>query len=323
MTMIKKITAGFCLLALVCSAGGCRLAKEESGTAAKKDRLIGVLVTTKHLDLFDFEGYMKDNPARLSAGGGITLDGADGQYNGRLYAALSEAPASGTVGEGTGPADYVFEGIDGLRYFVVNVSMGEAGSCQTSISDPGISDGHVAVGTFDERDSIELEGTIYVSPATTGRAYYFNPVYQDAEGSVYVTSGAGCQYSSASGEGMAFSKSYTESHSETENGKEITSETSVTITVSVKNMPEKLVIVQMAEDHSVLARDEYAPGAAPGSITPHTSTAYIISEIYATDADGKTQTTRELYNKDAAFIRSFYDRGDGILIAQYTSLNLH
>ena len=33
-----------------------------------------------------------------------------------------------------------------------------------------------------------------------------NPVYQDAEGSVYVTSGAGCQYSSASGEGMAFSR---------------------------------------------------------------------------------------------------------------------
>ena len=53
--MIKKITAGFCLLALK-TAGGCRLQKRKA-VLLLKDRLIGVLVTTKHLDLFDFEGY--------------------------------------------------------------------------------------------------------------------------------------------------------------------------------------------------------------------------------------------------------------------------
>ena len=317
--MIKKITTGLCLLSIICSVCGCRLAKEESESAGE-NRLIGMFITTEYLDLFDFEGDMNAHLGSTDMGGEL-LDGENNQYNGRLYAATSEPlPEDETAGKETGPSDYVFEGVDGIRYFVVSKT-DSSGSYHASFSDPGIGDGHTSINVTDDGESFVLEGTIFVLPAAAGRTFSFNPVYQDAAGNVYVTTGSSGMSSGVSTEGTAFSQSYKESHTETDNGKETTSEISITITVSVKNTPDKLVILQMDEDHFVIARDEYAPGTVPESINPKSGVAYIISESHSTDAEGKTQVTRAMHGRDAEYIRSYHDRGDGILIAQDTKIN--
>lgn len=321
--MIKKITAVCCLLAIICSAYGCRLAKADAGSAAGGDRMIGMLITTEYLDLFDFESYMNEHLGSTDMGGELILDGENNQYNGRLYATTSvPIPENGTAREGTGPSDFVFEGVDGIRYFVVSKPATETmGSYSTGISDPGIGDGHISINGTDDDESVVMEGTIYISPTALGRTYYFNPVYQDTEGNVYATSGSGCSHSGDTAEGMSFSQSYKESHTETDNGKETTSESSITITVSVKNTPEKLIILQIGADYSVITRDEFDTRVIPESITPQSGAAFIIAETQSTGADGKMQVTRDMYGRDDEYIRSYHDRGDGILLAQDTKLN--
>ena len=90
----KRILAlDIALLALFLFAG-CQLAKEEGGEteSAERDRLIGVFLTRKHLDLFDWEGYFNDNAGAL-AGGGHAIDETDtAAYGGRLHATLTRAP---------------------------------------------------------------------------------------------------------------------------------------------------------------------------------------------------------------------------------------
>jgi hypothetical protein len=311
MTMIKKLAAVCCLLAVLLSAGGCRLAKEESGTAEAKDRLIGVFVTTEHLDLFDFEGYINDHTDSALTGGEITTGGDNKKYNGRVYATQTIS---------NGHADYAFEGLDGISFYEPYVPATESADAYNAlIGGDGIGDSKVVIAAGDNK-GLTLEGTIYVTPEAAGRAYFFNPVYQDAAGNVYVTTGSGSTSIGHTAEGTVFSQSYKESYTETVNGKQTADDVSVTVAVSMKYDAEEFAILQMDDEHTVLARDEYAPGAVPETITPRSGTAYMISESRAKDADGKTQVSRVLYGRDAQYIRSYRDRGDGILLAQDTKI---
>lgn len=66
----------------------CQLAKEDLSEESTQDRLIGVFITCRHLDLFDTEGFIKDNINDLANGGNMTNSNSE-KYNGRLYAKLT------------------------------------------------------------------------------------------------------------------------------------------------------------------------------------------------------------------------------------------
>lgn len=317
--MIKKLVAVFCLGSILLAAGGCRLAKENSAPEGE-DRLIGVFITTEHLDLFNVEGYINDHFNGGLTGGEMTIDGDNSRYNERLYATVT-APG-GASDERMEPGDYVFEGVEGIRYFIVSMPGTETtDSYFASIGDEGISDGHTDIKVGDEGESLILEGTIYVAPDIGGHAFFVNPVYQDENGEIYVTSGTGSSSSGIQTEGTSFSQNLEASYINTENGKTMTDAISITVTVSIKNVPEKLVILQMDANHNVMARDEYDPGAVPKSMTPHEDVSYIILESYNVDADGNIQVKRDLCGKDEAYLRSYHSREDGIIIGQDTKLN--
>lgn len=80
----KSMTA-ICCIVILCALTGSQLAQENAGTNIYEDRLVGVLVTTEYLDLFDFENYLGDNIKGFS-GGEIVVDGDTQKYQGRLYA---------------------------------------------------------------------------------------------------------------------------------------------------------------------------------------------------------------------------------------------
>ena len=93
-----------CLLAILTAIAallcGCSLARSDmDASAASRDRLIGVYITTEYIDLFDLEGYIGANASALSGGSIGEADAA--QYNGRLYAELVDER-------------YVFPGVDGF-----------------------------------------------------------------------------------------------------------------------------------------------------------------------------------------------------------------
>ena len=77
-------------LMLLFVLSGCSLAKEDAGKEVLEsdeivqDRLIGVVVTEEHLDLFNMEAFLNDNVDKIVDGQVIEGDGS-AKYQDRIY----------------------------------------------------------------------------------------------------------------------------------------------------------------------------------------------------------------------------------------------
>lgn len=323
--MKYKWIMALCCAMLLCALAGCQLARETAGANAHEDKLIGVFITTEYLDLFDFEGYLNDNISGFR-GGEISVDGDTQKYQGRLYATLISRPLTNEeTGEITQMEEYVFENVEGIPCFVVTMPMPELGendSYIASSSNEAVSDEHIAASYGDESRGITLTGTIYTAPSNKKHTYYFNPVYQSADGSVYVTtSGSGFMVNDESySEGSVYSQTLEAVTTVTENGETKTDSMSVTVSISVMFAPEKIVILQMDADSSILSRTEYAPGSVPESLVPEADTAYLIVETHKRDDTNSLKIAREVYGRDAESFETFSVREDGICVKRWTQI---
>ena len=309
----------FCAVA-VCLLSGCQLAKENAGAGAfaLDDRLIGVYVTAEHLDLFDFAAYLEDNLKGFS-GGEVILDGDEQGYQGRIYAVLRPRTLTNEeTGETAITHEYVFEGVEGIPFFSPTVPASEGNeSFVATMSGDAISDGNKRIFVGDDENSITLEGTIYVSASGDNHTFYFNPVYQSADGSVYLVSGSGMS-SSGDHVGATMSQTLDAVQTVTENGVSRTDRTSTTISITFIHAPEKFVVLEMDAGNSVLSRAEFSPGGMPDEFAPEAGTAYLIMEIHSRDTEGKQTISREIFGRDAGSIEAFYVRDDGICLKRQT-----
>lgn len=318
--MKRKIMIAACLALILYILTGWQLAQEDADMV--EDKLVGVFVTTEYLDLFDFEGYLNDNLSSFR-GGEITVDGNTQKYQGRLYATLTtRILTSEETGETFGTEEYVFEGIEGIAYFSPTIpATAERDSYIASVSDEAISDGHMSLNYKDDETSIILEGTIYTSPSNKRHTYYFNPVYQSADGSVYAVSGSGFMVNNESySEGSVYSQTMDASTTVTENGKVKTDSTSIKLSISIMLAPEKIVVLQMDADSELISRTEYSPGEMPEFFMPEAATSYLIVETYKQDDTGSPKTSRTIYGRDAERIETFSARADGICIKHWTQI---
>jgi len=310
------LLAGAALLALP----GCSLARTDADASAGEDRLIGVLVTTEYLDLFDFEEYYSDHESRFVDGGTVMVENSD-TYQGRIYATLTtENLTNEETGEQVTRQAYVFEGIDGIGYFAPTME-DEEGIYTRSNGDEGISDAHMDVSFTDEGQSLSLEGTVYVEPGKGNTEYYVNPVYQCADGAVYVTSGSGYLLSGDHGEGEVFSTTLDANTTRTEEGKSQKDACTVTLHLAVMFAPERIVLLQMDANAGVVSRRAYTPGALPERLELEAGTAYLVVETHKRDRAGEETVARALYQSDTETIGTFYGREDGICLKQWTQLN--
>jgi len=320
--MKRKIYAMILCVLIIISMTGCQLAKENAGAAVAEDKLAGLLITAEPLDLFDFEGYLNDNLKGFQ-GGEITVDGDTEPYQGRLYAVLTTRTLTDEeTGQTSEIEEYVFP-VEGMAYFTAFVPQTEAESSGyfISMSDPAISDGHIAYDMGDEGNRITLTGTIYVSPKHTARTHYFNPVYQSADGSVYAVSGSGFTLdTNAQSEGSVFSQTLDATATVTQNGKTKTDSTSVTLSLSMMFPPEKIVILQMDDSSTLLSQTEYAPDAMPANISVAPKTAYLIVETHKRKDGGQINISREICDRAAENLETFFLRADGICVKQWTQL---
>ncbi len=308
----------------VCAAlslTGCQLALENGDGEQRGDRLIGALVTTEYLDLFDLEGYLNDHLNGFS-GGEIKADGNSADYQGRLYATLTTRTVTDQqTRERAQLQEFVFEDMDGAAYFAARIPETETeDSFISGGSDEAISDGHMGLFYGDEEDKITLEGTIYIVPDNSGKTYYINPVYQSGDGSVYATTGSGISLGGVMDEGEAFSQTLDETITVTENGKSKSAVTSVTISVNAMLAPRQIVIAQMDGNGTRISRKEYAPGKLPETLALDKEAAYIIVETQKQNRAGEQLVSRALYNAGEESIATFYSREDGICVKQWTRL---
>lgn len=312
MKQIKMISM---LLALLLLLSGCQLARPDGETAKSEDRLIGVLVTRDYLDLLDFEAYFQDHTSKILKGGEQEITDTK-PYEGRLYAVMTTETRTNEDGETVTLQNYEFEGVEGSAYFVYSVLEEDGPGYTATESGEEISDGHTNLFYSDQEEAVELEATIYYAPRTGEDVidFYFNPVYQTADGQVYAMSGNSTS-TNVDGAGVSFCHTLSEESTQTENGVSKTWRSSVKVTVESVDPPERITVLQMGEDHGILTETSYEPGTLPENLELLSETAYLIVETLT----GGT-IKRELVNRDAETMTTFRCREDGICVKQTTTL---
>ena len=290
-------------LALAVGLSGCQLAQPDQETA-QADRLIGVYVTTEYLDLFDIESYLEDNLNAGWTGGEITGDTAP--YEGRVYAVRTE------------DGRYVFEGVpDGVNAFWPLETEADGSLVHANACGPE-AQGGADLFYGDEGTEQTCAVTLYLD-ARKGNAAYFNPVYQTAEGEVYLTAGTGISfYDEASTQaGGSFSQTLSAQTTVSDStGKVQTDSFSVEATVEFWTPPDAIAITQMSGDGRVLRRDVFGGEELPDTLTKEPETVYYIVEETRTE-HGETVVERTLEEEDCEAF-SFVQSGEGAFCTPHT-----
>ncbi|MGL6198031.1 MAG: hypothetical protein ACRC3H_03760 [Lachnospiraceae bacterium] len=319
--MKHKIGIAVCSIFILCLCvvSKWQLALEEGEAGAQQGHLIGVFVTTDHLDLFDIDSYLADNAGSLwNANDEVEVWGNTEKYERRLYATLK--PAVQGEEETFDTKEYVFEGVQGIPFFYFDESLAdEPGDYAIPINDEAISDVNFNINNGEDEDSIMLEGTMYVSPSNEETIYHLNPVYQSRDGSVYTVEGSSMSSDSYS-VGFEQSMSLEEVTEITENGKSKKESILVKFNISVMPASEKIVIIQMDVENISLARTEYEPGKLPESFAAQAEAAYLVVETYRHGEDGELEISREICNRDADEIVTFFGREDGVCVEKCTPI---
>jgi len=293
-----KIFVILIILLLVLSA--CQLARE--GIGQEEAWMVGVFITTEHLDLWDrsFEGQTIPMRRRQPDFSALFQPG-------RLYAQWDEEIR-----------DFRFPDMEGIALFAAMSPPHVPNETVISHVGPEISGGHTHAFFGDNYRHVEMEGTIHVVPgARTMTTIFMNPVFQTACGRVFLTSGSGFSNEGITSQGRIFSTNLAETRTVTENRTEYTHSTSVTLSIYGMFAPTKIVLLQMDEYSRVVMRTEFAPAEMPHEFNMEADTAYVIVETHRDDQHAQTHVVRELTERgfhDRQWISTFVARDDGILM---------
>lgn len=322
---------------------GCSLAQEPPETdPILEDRLIGVLITNEYLDLFDTEAWLNDNIGAVVKGD-TYIEGDTSQYQGRIYAELTEEEWTSEDGTIRTRSVYKFpEELKGEALICPTIS-DERGDYTSSEGSDIFSDINVHLKSGDAGSSIELTATVYYDPLSIHQEtinamyedgtegveqhiiFYHNPVYQTPAGDVYVTSGSGHSYSV--GEGVSIygqSGSYwvDQTFKSTVNGKTEELTNKVSVTMKSVRFAEKIAVLEMSSDNTLLAYSEYAPEIFPRELYVGSDTAYVIVETHSLDENDHEVINRQVCtaNNEEESFEVFVPIGNGYVSKQATGV---
>lgn len=302
-----------CMLAatfLLGAAGVIKVTNESAQENKGPDRLIGVLITKEYLDLFDSSRYMNENINKLMKGGELN-EAETAKYQGRLYAKLIDTNQNSDESSVSSPnKEYVFEGIDGIRFFAPYIN-DELGSYYSTIIDEGISDSSTHITSTDDGDSVSLKATIYIVSGGNVGNLYINPVYQSAKGEVYAISGEGIFFGNDNAPGFSWSQKISETQTETFGETKTSSGSEVEITVCDMPEPTNISLLQFDSNNLLLEKAEYRPGNLPEHMDTLPDTQYIIVETLSSAG-----LARKLFQPEDEYIYTFSCRDDGFCIKQ-------
>ena len=267
------------------------------------DRLIGVLITKDLLDLFDDEKLFEDNIDKIINGETIIDNKNSSKYMGRLYATRVETSIVTETGDTHQTTDFVFEGVDGIRFimpFIKNES-DDSRSFWTTNIDEGIMDANTGLSRTDAGEGISLKGTVYVNQEDNTGFLYLNPVYQTASGEVYVMSDGGSQ--------LNITHKRTVSSTEKLGNKISTFNSSVEIATLTIKKPIGISLLQFNEKNELLEKADYIPGSLPERIDSLPGAQYIIVETTS-----ESGVSREIFQRGDKRVIAFHCRDDGICI---------
>lgn len=314
---MKQLIAGLLAASLLLCCG-CSLAKpheELQSSLPTEDSLIGVLLTTEYLDLFDTEAWLNDNLNTIAKGGDVVFEGDTSQYQGRIYAEQTEEIWYSDNGKAHTSVSYKFpEELKGYALIAPMVTDSDGEQYRNTINGAIFSGTSAHIISTDAGDAVELTATVYYDPLTIPKeaftelqedtfrvCFYHNPVYQTPEGDVYVTSGSGSAYSAGPGVGyygQQGTHTLSQIVSTTVDGETEELKSSVKITTHAVRYAEKIVVNEMSERNKLLRTVEYSHTDIPRELTVGSDAAYAIIETHSVDDNGAPFISRQIATAD-------------------------
>ena len=294
---MKKLAVAL-ILVLALMLPGCSLLRED-GEPADADRLVGVYITENYIDSFDFEAYVEDNASSLSGGGEISREDA-AKYTRRIYAEITD-----------GKTSFPIEGIA----FIAARYEKDGESCTGSDYGDKLADVHLSINVSDDMETTVLTGKLFADSGAGHMSAYCNPVYQQADGRVYLVPGEGVSANMGS---MTHSLSEScESAKKGERGYGM----DITLEVEGRRTSEKLAVLLYSAEGALLSRTEYAPEEMPEEISA-AGAAWAVFEDYTADYSGEPQVIRQLIaaGSDEGFLSLHLEPGESFYTPRTTYL---
>lgn len=294
---MKKLAIAL-IFALALMLPGCSLLRED-GEPADADRLVGVYITENYIDSFDFEAYVQDNASSLSGSGEISREDA-AKYTRRIYAEITD-----------GKTSFPIEGIA----FIAARYEKDGESCTGSDYGDKLADVHLSINVSDDMETTVLTGKLFADSGAGHMSAYCNPVYQQADGRVYLVPGEGVSANMGS---MTHSLSEScESAKKGERGYGM----DITLEVEGRRPSEKLAVLLYSAEGALLSRTEYAPEEMPEEISAE-GAAWAVFEDYTADYSGEPQVIRQLIaaGSDEGFLSLHLEPGESFYTPRTTYL---
>lgn len=286
----------------VCLLTGCRLALEEAQVQdSAEDRLVGVFVTEEYLNVGTPE-------LTVNSGGEIS------------FAENREGIEGTLIFDEHGPKDIVFDGIEGYGIYDIEI-WNEEQEIYTSyaIADDVFSDGYWAATGNDTSEDNTVEATIYVDQNGPAGLFY-NPVYQTAQGDVYMQPGTGLSWAGGvSGSSSAYTMS--QEWKASENGQETAWKSSFIIHNVCSDETVSYNLLFMGEDNrvtEVMTGDELVKmwEAGQRELAVPAETAYLILE----QENGSGDTRRSICNKGEATLEFLQSADGGYMVKRQMNI---
>lgn len=294
---MKKLAIAL-ILVLALMLPGCSLLRED-GEPADADRLVGVYITENYIDSFDFEAYVQDNASSLSGGGEISREDA-AKYTRRIYAEITD-----------GKTSFPIEGIA----FIAARYEKDGESYNGSDYGDKLADVHLSINVSDDMETTVLTGKLFADSGAGHMSAYCNPVYQQADGRVYLVPGEGVSANMGS---MTHSLSEScESAKKGERGYGM----DITLEVEGRRPSEKLAVLLYSAEGALLSRTEYTPEEMPEEISAE-GAAWAVFEDYTADYSGEPQVIRQLIaaGSDEGFLSLHLEPGESFYTPRTTYL---
>lgn len=318
--MRKKWFGSILVLSMILLFSGCSLAKDDAGKEVldsekiSQDRLIGVVVTEEHLDLFDFESFLNDNINQIIKGKDV--DGSmDKKYQQAIYATIDKHGSNKPH-----EWDFAFEGVTGYALFAPTMCDGQGNEFKMTTGGDSFSDVNTHYKVQDENaEEVHITATLYVQAGVGSNedTFYLNPVHQTKEGDIYVGTGNGFGSNRIREDGNEMSSRLDETCNYTENGITKMFTGSVEVKFITKNAPSKITLYQMNEKHEVVREESFTPEEVPEEMKTEEGTVYILVETETQDQVGKKSVDREVFEageEGNVNVTTFYPQESGILI---------
>lgn len=257
---------------------GCQLASE----GPEEGQLVGVYFTT---DVVSIPGAKLED-VNISSEGSIVL--TEGQTGGKLYA--REIPTF------DGEVTYEFPGVEGVAFYQIPVTRENGQVYSQQEKNSAIQDRHLSTSIQDGGETMTVEGTIYAPTWGDQKLLYANPIYQTADGTVYLTATPDAfDGASMQGEGEYIGTTWTSAV--TADGKE-TSGLTIQFTYTGKDPVEQVVFTQMTAAHQLIATQAYPVDQTPKKLTMEPDAAYILAESHCINGQGVSYVDRALLDRD-------------------------